>query len=179
MTGRSNDVSCLLQYNDTEKLAIGTYHFNNTDDTKYNVTLCNTHYTLGKIFAYNSTYYYDKNVKRSEYLYKNSHCMITDVVTLLSVFYCCQTNLGRSILFSDSQLISKNFFGAYFCLMDSIENRISIKRFGNSFIVACTKLGTVRKYSNVTKRYEEAFDVEEYLHKKNKTINFDRYFSIR
>ncbi len=55
-----------LQYNDTERIAIGTYHFNKTDDTKWNVTLCNTHYEQGKIYAFNSTYFYDKSVRKSE-----------------------------------------------------------------------------------------------------------------
>ena len=45
----------------------------------------------------------------------------------------------------------------------------------NSFFAACTKLGTVRKYNATTKQYEEVFDVKEYLHNKNQTINFDRY----
>lgn len=60
-----------LQYNETEKIAIGTYHFNMTDDSKWNVTLCNTHYIHGEIFAYNSTYYYDKSVKKSTCTLRN------------------------------------------------------------------------------------------------------------
>lgn len=59
----------MRQYNETQELAIGTYHFNNTDDSKWNVTLCNTHYIQGKIFAYNSTYFYDKNVVTSKYFF--------------------------------------------------------------------------------------------------------------
>ena len=56
-----------LQYNETERIAIGTYHFNNTDDTKSPMVLCNTHYKLGKIYAYNETYFYDKTVVKSKY----------------------------------------------------------------------------------------------------------------
>ncbi|ELU05297.1 hypothetical protein CAPTEDRAFT_136028 [Capitella teleta] len=49
----------LRQYNLTEKVAIGTYHFSNPNATKPPVVMCNTFYKIGKISAHNQSFLFD------------------------------------------------------------------------------------------------------------------------
>lgn len=48
-----------FQYNLTELLAIGTYHFTSHNDSKPPMKMCNTYYRLGKIEAHNESYIFD------------------------------------------------------------------------------------------------------------------------
>jgi mucolipin 3/mucolipin len=55
-----------FQYNLTEQMAIGTYHFSDPSDVKPPVEMCMTAYKLGKISAHNQSYIFDDTKVRGD-----------------------------------------------------------------------------------------------------------------
>ena len=67
-----------LQYQETEKLAIGTYNFDDSSDIMPPMKMCKERYKHGRIFAFNETFHFDSK-------------KITGELVICSLNYLCHT----------------------------------------------------------------------------------------
>ena len=79
-------VVLLVQYNQTEDLAIGAYDFTREDDTMVPIELCKHHYKDGDINAFNESFVFDSTQETSETAGKQplvSYCILLTSVPFL------------------------------------------------------------------------------------------------
>ena len=57
-----------FQYNETEILAVGVFHFDSNDHNAPPVSMCRTRYKEGHIFAKNDTYEFDTHVVKGTHM---------------------------------------------------------------------------------------------------------------
>ena len=61
----NKDLWCIFkifQYNATEQMAIGAFHFSSQNNTKEAMRMCKKHYKEGHIAAYNQTYIFNSKI---------------------------------------------------------------------------------------------------------------------